>query len=94
MGKQSDPRPNSARSWVELMPMILEAIRKDKQAVVFEALLTDVRSLMTELKRTGQLDDLSVTLQDDAAGFFKRRDKLTDPESKKALQLICNILRK
>ena len=76
------------------MPMILEAIRKDKQAVVFEALLADVRNLMTELKRTGQLDALSITLQEDAAGFFTRRDKLTDPESKKALQLICNILRK
>ena len=73
--------------------MILEAIRRDNQAVVFEALLADVRNFMTELKRTGSLTALSVTLQNDAAVFFSRRNDLCDSGSKAALQQINNILK-
>ena len=40
-------------TWAQLKAMILEAIKKDEQAEVFEALLADVRNFMTELKRTG-----------------------------------------
>ena len=44
---------NSPPNWEDLKPMILEAIKKDDQPEVFEALLVDVRNYMTELKRTG-----------------------------------------
>ena len=40
-------------TWAELKAKILEAIKKDEQAEVFEARLADVRNFMTELKRTG-----------------------------------------
>ena len=39
-------------TWEELKPKILEAIKKDEQPEVFEALLADVSNFMTELKRT------------------------------------------
>ena len=62
--------------------MILKAILKDEQPEVFEALLVDVRNFMIELKRTGQLDAISVTLQEDAAVFFARRRVLSEAGSK------------
>ena len=74
--------------------MILEAIEKDDQSEVFEALLVDVRNCMTELQRTGQLNAMSITLQDDAAIFFAQRRDMSDSGSKKALQKIVNILKK
>ena len=40
-------------SWAQLKTMILEAIKKNEQQVVFEALLADVSNFMTEIKRTG-----------------------------------------
>ena len=40
-------------TWAQLKAMILEAIEKDDQSEVFEALLVDVRNCMTELQRTG-----------------------------------------
>ena len=36
-------------SWEQLKAKILQAIKKDEQPEVFEALLTDVRNFMTEL---------------------------------------------
>ena len=50
--------------------MILQAIKKDEQAEVFEALLADVGNFMNELIRTGELADISIELQEDAAVFF------------------------
>ena len=74
--------------------MILEAINRDEQSVVFKALLSDVRNfIMAELQRTGQLDDMSVTLQEDAAVFFAQRNDLSDDESKETLQKIINVLK-
>ena len=73
--------------------MIHTAIKKDEQPQVFESLLANVRNFMTEAKRTGKLDAISVTLQEDAAVFFARRRVLSDPGSKKALQMINNILK-
>ena len=40
-------------TWAQLKAMILEAIKKDEQPEVFEALLADVNNFMTELKRAG-----------------------------------------
>ena len=40
-------------TWEELKPKILEAIKKDEQPEVFEALLADVSNFMTEIKRNG-----------------------------------------
>ena len=37
-------------TWAQLKAMILQAIEKDEQPQVFEALLADVRNFMTELK--------------------------------------------
>ena len=42
--------------------MIHEAIKKDDQPEIFEALLANVRNYMIELERTRQLDAISVTL--------------------------------
>ena len=53
-----------------MKPKILEAIKKDEQPDVFEALLADVSNFMTEVKRTGSLAAISVKLQEDAAVFF------------------------
>ena len=39
-------------TWAQLKAMILQAIKNDEQPKVFEALLADVRNLMTELMRT------------------------------------------
>ena len=50
--------------------MILDAINRDAQKEIFEALLADVRNFMTEVKRTGQLAAISVEIQEDAAVFF------------------------
>ena len=57
-------------TWEELKPKILAAIKKDEQQEVFEALLADVRSFMTEVKRTGEFAAISIELQEDAAVFF------------------------
>ena len=40
-------------TWEQLKAKILQAIKKDEQPEVFEALLVDVRNFMTELERTG-----------------------------------------
>ena len=40
-------------TWEPLKAKILQAIKKDEQPEVFEALLVDVRNFMTELERTG-----------------------------------------
>ena len=80
-------------NWEQLKTKVLAAIKKDEQPEVFEALLADVRNFMTELKRTGQLDAISVELQDDAAVFFARRRVLSEAGSKEALQQINNILK-
>ena len=58
------------QNWEQLKAMILQAIKKDEQPDVFEALLADVSNFMTEIKRTGQLAAISVELQEDAAVFF------------------------
>ena len=72
-------------TWEQLKAKILQAIKKDEQPESFEALLAEVRNFMTEQKRTGQLEAISVTLQDDAAVFFARRRVLSDDGSKKVL---------
>ena len=72
---------------------ILLAIKKDESPEHFQGLLAEVNNFVAELKRTGQLDAISVTLQDDAAVFFARRRVLSDDGSKKALQMINNILK-
>ena len=77
-----------------MKPKILDAIKKDAQDKVFAARLADVSKLMTELKRTGELDAISVTLQNDAALFFSRRREVTDSDGKASLQQIINILKK
>ena len=77
-----------------MKPKILDAIKKDAQNKVFAARLADVSKLMTELKRTGELDAISVTLQNDAALFFSRRREVTDSDGKASLQQIINILKK
>ena len=46
-------------SWQQLKAKILQAIKKDEQPEVFEALLADVSNFMTELKLTGQLAAVS-----------------------------------
>ena len=93
----SDSEPGSSTSqpptWAQLKAKILEAIKKDGQPGVFEALLDDVRNFIAELKLTGKLDDISVELQEDAAVFFARKRVLSEDGSKKALQLICNVLK-
>ena len=48
MKRASGPPP----SWEELKPKILEAIQKDEQPKVFEALLANVRKLVAELVHT------------------------------------------
>ena len=80
-------------AWEQLKAKILQAIKKDEQPEVFQALLADVRKFMTEAKRTGQIEHISVTLQDDAAVFFARRRVLSESGSKEALQLINNTLK-
>ena len=40
-------------SWDVLKAMILDAIKKDEQPCVLQALLADVQNYMAELKRTG-----------------------------------------
>ena len=40
-------------AWEQLKAKILQAIKRDEQAEVFEALLADVHNFMTELVRTG-----------------------------------------
>ena len=40
-------------TWAQLKAKILQAIKKDEQPEVFEALLAEVRNFMTESKRTG-----------------------------------------
>ena len=57
-------------TWEQLKAKILQAINRDEQPEVFEALLADARNFMTELVRTGQLAAISVELQEDAAVFF------------------------
>ena len=47
-------------SWEEIKPKIHAAIKKDEQPEVFEALLADLLNYMTEVKQTGELDDISV----------------------------------
>ena len=80
-------------TWEELKAKILEAIKKDEPKEVFEALLADVSNFMTELKRTEQLDAISIELQDDGALFFQRRNMMNNKDSKRALQKIVNILK-
>ena len=47
--------------------------------------------MMEQLKRSPeQLDVLSVQIQEDAAVFFARRRVLSEADSKKILQQICN----
>ena len=77
-----------------MKPKILDAIISDAGNKVFAARLADVSKLMTELKRTGELDAISVTLQNDAALFFSRRREVTDSDGKASLQQIINILKK
>ena len=50
--RESVPAMGSPSSWAQLKTKILEAIKKDSEPVVFEALLTEVRNYITELKRT------------------------------------------
>ena len=68
----SEPESGTGQppTWAQLKAMILQAINKDDQPEVFEALLADVRNFMTEVKRTGQLAAISVEIQEDAAVFF------------------------
>ena len=40
-------------TWEQLKARILQAIKKDEQPEVFEALLADVNNFMNELVRTG-----------------------------------------
>ena len=77
-----------------MKPKILDAIKSDAGNKVFAARLDDVSKLMTELKRTGELDAISVTLQNDAALFFSRRKEVSDSDGKASLQQIINILKK
>ena len=49
-------------TWEELKPKIHAAITKDEQPEVLEALLADVLNFMTEVKRTKELDAISVEL--------------------------------
>ena len=51
----SEPGSGTGQSltWEQLKAKILQAINKDEQPEVFEALLADVRNFMTEVKRTG-----------------------------------------
>ena len=51
--RESVPVTGQPPSWAQLKTMILEAIKKNEQQVVFEALLADVSNFMTEIKRTG-----------------------------------------
>ena len=81
-------------TWEQLNAKILQAIKRDEQPEVFQALLADLSNLMTEIKRTGQLYALSIKLQEDGSVFLSRRNNLSDSESKKALQKINNILKK
>ena len=51
----SEPGSGTGQSptWEQLKAKILQAIKKDEQSEVFEALLADVSNFMTELIRTG-----------------------------------------
>ena len=49
-------------TWEQLKAKILEAIKRDEQSEVFEALLADVRNFITQLVRTGQLEAISIEL--------------------------------
>ena len=40
-------------TWEQLKVMIIQAIKKDDEPQVFEALLANVSNFMTDLKRTG-----------------------------------------
>ena len=77
-----------------MKPKILDAIKSDAQKKVFAARLADVSKLMTELKQTGEIDAISVTLQNDAAMFFSKRKEVTDSDGRASLQQIINILKK
>ena len=44
---------DQSATWEQLKAKILQAIKRDEQAEVFEALLADVTNYMTELQRTG-----------------------------------------
>ena len=90
---KSDKAMGPPPTWAQLKPMILQAIKRDDLPAVFKALLADTRNYMAELLRTGELSAMSITLQEDAAVFFAKRNKLSDPGSKKALQKINNILK-
>ena len=77
-----------------MKPKILDAIKSDAQKKVFAARLADVSKLMTELKQTGEIDAISVALQNDAAMFFSKRKEVTDSDGRASLQQIINILKK
>ena len=73
--------------------MISQQIKNDAQPVVFEALTTKVRNLIAELKRDEKFDEMSITFQNDAGVFIKRKQALSDEGSKNALQKLYNILK-
>ena len=85
------PGPIQPPTWEQLKAKVLAAIKKDEQPDHFEALLVEVTAFINEAGRSGQLDTISVTLQEDAAVFFARRRVLSDAGSKQVLQKICNV---
>ena len=48
---------------------------------------------MQDLIEKGELDEISIELQEDAALFFSRRNMMTDSDSKKTLQMINKVLK-
>ena len=48
---------------------------------------------MQDLIDKGELDDISIELQEDAAVFFKKRNKINNSESKRTLQMIIKVLK-
>ena len=85
------PGPIQPPTWEQLKAKVLAAIKKDEQPDHFEAILVEVTAFIKEAGRSGQLDTISVTLQEDAAVFFARRRVLSDAGSKQVLQKICNV---
>ena len=63
---QAEPAPEERPTWEDYKAKVLAAIKNDEQPEYFEALVTDITNFMAELKRTGELDAISVTLQEDA----------------------------
>ena len=93
--KVDDPvlRQKTAEDWANLKKRISDAIKKDEQPEVFEALVTEVNDFVNEAKRNQQIDNISIDLQDDANVFFTRRNLLSEADSKQALQKINNALK-